>query len=64
MDELRHDRIEEGMRVRHEALGSGWVKAVHAQAVRRRAGGQMVYARVVLDFGQQCQFRAHLPDHT
>jgi hypothetical protein len=45
----------------YDVLGSGWVKAVHAQEIRRRDAGQMVYARVALDIGQQCQFRAYLP---
>ena len=60
MEQLASDAVEEGMRVRHDVLGSGWVKAVHAQEIRRRGGGQQVYARVELDMGQMCQFRAYL----
>lgn len=64
MELLRSDRVEVDHRVRHDVLGSGWVKAVHAQEIRRRDGGHMVYARVALDIGQQCQFRAYLPART
>lgn len=48
-------------RVWHAVLGAGWVKAVHLQEIRRRGGGVMAYARVRMDIGQECQFRAHLP---
>jgi ADP-ribosylglycohydrolase len=61
MERLKAGELERDMRVRHDVLGTGSVKAIHAQAIRRRGGGQMIYARVELDIGQQCQFRAHLP---
>lgn len=61
MQLLKTDRVEVDQRVRHDVLGSGWVKAVHAQATRRQDGGQVIYARVELDIGQRCQFRAYLP---
>jgi ADP-ribosylglycohydrolase len=52
--------VERELRVRHDVLGTGWVQAVHAQEIRRRGGGEMLYARVALDIGQTCQFRSHL----
>ena len=58
---LKSDRIEVDTRIRHDVLGSGWVRAVHAQETRRQNGGQVVYARVELDTGQRCQFRAYIP---
>lgn len=61
MELLKKDRVERDARVRHDVLGSGWVKAVHAQEIRRRDAGQMIYARVELDIGQQCQFRTYVP---
>jgi ADP-ribosylglycohydrolase len=59
---LRANQLNPGDRVRHEVLGSGWVTAVHAQEVRRRSGGQITYARVIMDIGQHCQFRTHIPE--
>lgn len=61
MQLLRDGAIEPDIRVRHEALGAGWVQAIHAQEIRRRDGGEMIYARVRLDIGQTCQFRAYIP---
>lgn len=64
MDLLRRGTVEREARVRHEVLGAGWVQAVHAQEIRRRGGGEMLYARVALDSGQTCQFRAYVPAAT
>ncbi len=61
---LRKGEVERDSRVRHRVLGAGWVQAVHVQEIRRRGGGEMIYARVALDIGQTCQFRAHLPART
>ena len=61
MQLLGTHELEVGLRVRHEVLGSGWIEAVHAQQIRRRGGGQIVYARVALDIGQHCQFRTYVP---
>lgn len=64
MEVLKTDQVEVDSRVRHDVLGSGWVKAVHAQETRRHDGSQIIYARVELDIGQRCQFRAYLPPRT
>jgi ADP-ribosylglycohydrolase len=57
---LHSDQLAVGLRVRHPILGAGWISAVHAQEIRRRGGGQMIYARTAFDLGQHCQLRAYL----
>jgi ADP-ribosylglycohydrolase len=64
IDSLRQRKVARDARVRHRALGAGWVQAIHVQEVRRRGGGEVIYARVALDIGQTCQFRAHIPART
>jgi hypothetical protein len=61
IDSLRRRTIARDTRVQHRALGAGWVQAIHTQEVRRRGGGEIIYARVALDIGQTAQFRAHIP---
>jgi ADP-ribosylglycohydrolase len=61
MSLVRAGKVEREARVRHDVLGAGWVQAVHAQEIRRRGGGEMIYARVAFDCGQTCQMRAYLP---
>lgn len=58
---LKTGDVARDERVRHDVLGAGWIQALHAQEIRRRGGGEMLYARVALDIGQTCQFKAHLP---
>lgn len=58
---LESPDLATGLRVRHDVLGAGWVEAVHAQQIRRRGGGQIIYARVALDLGQHVQFRTYVP---
>jgi ADP-ribosylglycohydrolase len=58
---LESSDLAAGLRIRHDVLGAGWVEAVHAQRIRRRGGGEIVYARVALDIGQHVQFRTYVP---
>jgi hypothetical protein len=58
---LKRKQVHEDQRIRHDVLGSGTIQAIHAQEIRRRGGGEMLYARARMDIGQTCQFRAHIP---
>jgi len=61
---LKRGQINQGQRVAHELLGPGWVQTANMQAVRRRGGGNMIFAEIVFDMGQKCKFRAHIPSQT
>lgn len=54
---LRSHDISQGERVFHPLFGTGWVKSVDAQHLRRKDGATVVLAWVAFDIGQSCKFR-------
>jgi ADP-ribosylglycohydrolase len=54
---LRSHDISQGERVFHPLFGTGWVKSVDAQRLRRKDGATVVLAWVSFDIGQSCKFR-------
>jgi ADP-ribosylglycohydrolase len=52
----KHD-LDNGQRVYHPLFGTGWVKSVEAQRLRRKDGATVMLAWVAFDIGQSCKFR-------
>ena len=54
---LRSHDISQGERVFHPLFGTGFVRSVEAQHLRRKDGASVVFAWVIFDIGQSCKFR-------